>query len=632
MANTYATLNDLFTGIADAIRAKKNSTATIVADTFPTEIRSLKTGFNYENHKVTSIADYEFKNCEDLLSVNAYSLQSIGTGAFEGCNRLKSVILWDNITSIGENAFKDCNEDLVIYCMFDSKPDGWDENWNPNGYTVNWLGGAIETWDVSATEDDNVTVRLYDSLQDEGKYTLAINGNGNMKNYYFSDIVLWSSYSSNIRNVIISNSVTSIGNYTFRNCTSLTSITIGNGVTSIGYNAFYGCTSLTSITIPDSVTSIGESVFYNTPWLKAKQQENPLVIVNGILIDGTTCSGDVIIPNSVTIININAFYGCTSLTSITIPDSVTSIGSYAFYGCKALTSINIPDSVTSIGSSAFYGCKALTSINIPDSVTSIGSSAFDGCTSLTSVIIGNGVTSIGESVFSGCKALTSINIPDSVTTIGSSAFYGCKLLASITIPDSVTSIGNYAFRNCTSLASITIGNGVSSIMSNMFENCDNLISITIGNSINISLGTFINLPSLKNINVYDNNSVYKSINGILYNKNGDTLITYPRGRTDINHNILDGITNIDTNAFRNCIYLNSITIPDSVTSIGGYSLYGCANLTSINYTGTISQWNATMFGSSWNANTGNYTIYCTDGTISKNGTITYYNTQEGGVS
>ena len=159
--------------------------------------------------------------------------------------------------------------------------------------------------------------------------------------------------------------VTRISNSAFWDCTSLTNITIPDSVTSIGERAFSGCISLTDITIPDSVTSIGGDAFSETPWLLAKQTENPLVIVNDILIDGATCVGEVVIPNS-----------------------VTSIGGLAFFDCKSLTDITIPDSVTSIGESAFSACTSLTDITIPDSVTSIGEYAFSGCTSLTDVYYG----------------------------------------------------------------------------------------------------------------------------------------------------------------------------------------------------------------------------------------------------
>ncbi|MCQ2417703.1 MAG: leucine-rich repeat protein [Oscillospiraceae bacterium] len=166
-----------------------------------------------------------------------------------------------------------------------------------------------------------------------------------------------------LTSVTIPDGVTSIGFGTFNECNSLTEITIPDSVTSIGAHAFFG-TGLTSITIPDSVISIGEGAFYYTPWLFAKREENPLVIVSSIVIDGSACEGDVVIPDSVTSIGERAFYYCEGLTSITIPDSVTSIGGYAFYECTSLTEITIPDSVTSIGYNAFYRCKSLTDITI----------------------------------------------------------------------------------------------------------------------------------------------------------------------------------------------------------------------------------------------------------------------------
>ena len=205
--------------------------------------------------------------------------------------------------------------------------------------------------------------------------------------------------------ITIPDSVASIGEYAFYGCTSLTEITIPDSVTSIGDCSFWGCTSLTEITLPDSVTYIGYKAFLDTPWLKIKQAENPLVIVNHILIDGTTCTGSVSIPSGVTSIGVWAFDGCISLTEITIPDSVRSIES-TFEGCTSLTEITIPNSVTSIGYYTFSDCTRLTKITIPDSVTSIGGYAFKGCTSLTEITIPNSVVDIGESAFENCTNLT----------------------------------------------------------------------------------------------------------------------------------------------------------------------------------------------------------------------------------
>ena len=240
-----------------------------------------------------------------------------------------------------------------------------------------------------------------------------------------------SGFDKAIKSVSIPDSVTSIGEKAFWNCTSLASVVISDSVMSIGNGAFSDCTSLASVTIPDSVTSIGARAFYNCMSLAS---------VN--------------IPDSITSIGGSSFSRCTSLAGVTIPDSVTSIGDSSFSGCDSLASVNIPDSVTSIGDGAFSGCTSLASVVIPDSVTSIGNSAFRGCTNLASVNIPNSVTSIGWNAFDGCTSLASVTIPDSVMGIGNGAFAGCKSLASVNIPDSVTSIGNWAFQYCTSLASI----------------------------------------------------------------------------------------------------------------------------------------------------------------------------------
>ena len=171
--------------------------------------------------------------------------------------------------------------------------------------------------------------------------------------------------------------------------------------------------------------------------------------------------------------------------------------------------------VTSIGNNAFFCCTSLTSVTLPDSVTSIGNNAFSCCTSLTSVTLPDSVTNIGGGTFYYCTSLISITIPNSVTSIGNNAFPGCTGLTSITIPDSVTSIGYHAFDNCTSLTSI---------------------------------------------NVDENNQNYKSIDGVLFDKNADTIICYPAGKTDKSYAIPDSVTSIGDYAFTNCTSLESITI------------------------------------------------------------------------
>ena len=272
-------------------------------------------------------------------------------------------------------------------------------------------------------EIDNMEVNISDLDTAEGTYQLSA-GEHTVK-YTLKDptligLIMGSTAQSydygatfaqciSVSEVIIPNSVTTIGDYAFSSCTGLTSVTIGNGVMTIGQSAFQFCRGLTNITIGNSVTTIGRSVFQ----------------------------------------------GCTGLTSVTIPNSVTTIGTNAFDSCTGLTSITIPNSVTTIGEEAFQYCSGLTSAIIGNGVTTISNSSFYQCTGLTNVTIGNGVTTIDYAAFHSCRGLTSITIPNGVTSISNSAFYQCTGLTSVTIGNSVTSIGNSAFQYCSGLTSIT---------------------------------------------------------------------------------------------------------------------------------------------------------------------------------
>ena len=343
-------------------------------------------------------------------------------------------------------------------------------------------------------------------------------------------------------------------------------------------------------------------------------------------------SGDIVIPSTITYksktltvtsIGYSAFSGCSGLASITIPNSVTSIGDYAFDGCTGLTSITIPNSVTSIGEWAFQDCSGLTSITIPNSVTSIGSGAFWDCTGLKSITIPNSVTSIEWSAFQNCTGLTSIEIPNSVTSIGNYAFYGCTSLASVEIGNSVTSIGSYAFYGCTSLASVEIGNSVTSIGSSAFRDCTGLTSITIPNSVtSIENYSFEGCTLLKDLRFEDGTETlnlgynYAAISyalsgeGLFYDCPLETLYLgrnlsynsrdqygsspFYRKKTLTSITIGNSVTSIGYSAFEGCSGLTSITIPNSVTSIGGGAFSGCTGLKEVHIS-DISAWYSISF-------------------------------------
>ena len=387
-----------------------------------------------------------------------------------------------------------------------------------------------------------------------------------------------------IPNMIDGKPVTRIGGAAFIYRHNLMSVSIPPSVVDIGESAFLGCQKLAGITIPDNVTRIADSTFDN-------------------------CSGliSVTIPANVTNIGDHAFFACSSLTNVVIPHLVTGIGVSAFSGCDNLVRVTIGNSVVSIGEEAFASSASITGVTIPKSVITIGVRAFSGCSGLAtidvdatnpsfssikgvlydksqtkliqcpagklgSVDIPSGVTSIGESAFEFCVGLTSIVIPSSVTHIGEGAFAGCEGLTSIAIPSSVTSIGDYAFVLCDRLTKVDIPSSVTSIGLDAFGNCGSLRDIMVG----------------------ELNSVYSSLDGVLFNKSQTILCQYPAGRTGA-YTIPAIVNVIGEKAFDTCRNLTGVTIPSNITSIRDYAFQACSGLTNVVIPGTVASIGQNVF-------------------------------------
>ncbi len=483
-------------------------------------------------NSVTSIGNSAFYGCSELTSIEIpNSVTSIGYSAFYYCNSLTSIEIPNSVTSIGERAFYSCSslERIVV------------ENGNTVYDSRDNCNAIIET---------QTNTLLYGCM-----------------------------------NTIIPNSVTSIGNSAFSNCSSLTSIEIPNSVTSIGDKAFSYCYNLTSIRChaEDVPETDANTFLYCQSSMNIQVPENSVDLYkvtspwynynitkiypfqngdNTIIDYGDYSLLFIIINVEPAECKVTCFTQPTEPTAITIPSSVeinemeisvTSIGYEAFYNCDYLTSIEIPNSVTSIGYRAFYDCDYLTSIEIPNSVTSIGEAAFSYCHYLTSIEIPNSVTSIGNSAFSGCSNLTSIEIPNSVTSIGYSAFSYCYKLTSIEIPNSVTSIGNRVFFSCYNLETMTVDE--SNTVYDSRENCNAIIETETNTLISGCMNSFI--P-----------------NGVT--SIGDNAFSRCYNLTSIE--IPNSVTSIGISAFSDCDYLTSIEIPNSVTSIENYAFSGCSAL------------------------------------------------------
>ena len=225
--------------------------------------------------------------------------------------------------------------------------------------------------------------------------------------------------------------------------------------------------------------------------------------------------------------------------------------------------------------------SSITTVYIENGVSSIGDSAFESCEALTDMTIADSVTSIGKNAFACCSGLTSVTIPSSVTSIGEYAFQYCSSLKTVAIPDGITSIKKGTFYNCTGLTDVTIGKNVENIESGAFEYCKGLTSVTIPSSVSSITGNpFSECKKLTSITVADDNPSYMSKDGVLFEKNGETLLFCLQGKEG-DYQIPDSVKSINSGAFFNCDKLTGITVPNSVTNIQEWTFFGCSNLTSI---------------------------------------------------
>ena len=509
--------------------------------------------FKGSEYSVISIGEYAFASCSSLTSATIpNSVTEIGSGAFRECSSLTSITIPNNVTSIGSFAFYNCSNLTSVTI----------------GNSVTSIG------DYAFYECSGLTSVHITDLAAWCK----------LEFYAYSNPLLYAHHlfmdGKEITNLIIPSSVTLIGSRAFNGCSNLTSVTIPNNVTAIGAAAFEGCSGLTSVTIPNSVTSIWESAFYNCSSLTSvhitdleawcninfeNEFSNPLYFANHLFMDGKEIT-DLIIPNNVSSIGNYAFSGCSDLTSVTIHNKVTTIGTAAFQRCSNLTSVHITD------------MEAWCRINFLDRISNplyFANHLFMDGKEITDLIIPNSITSIGNYTFSSCSGLTSVTIPNNIISIGDYAFNNCRGLISVTIPNSVISIGERAFFSCTGLKDVyCCAENVPTTGNQAFYN----------GKIGLRNAT-LHVPE-QSINVYKTTSPWSGFGTI-------KVITY----------LIDGIYYIiDSNNKQAKVttddvkYAGSIVIPSSitfndteydVTCIGDSAFYGCSGLTSVSVPNTI---------------------------------------------
>ena len=627
--------------------------------------------FEGNQYPVIKINDNVFADNTNLTAVTLPDgLVEIGASAFLGCQNLESVVLPESLTTFGRDAFNDCRllKAIKIPSGITTIPDRC-------FYGCSSLESLTISEGVTAIGDDAFqscnlnALTLPESLETIGIYAFCNN--------------------SSLKSVNIPAKVKTIGEQAFSSC-GLTELLITEGVQTIGDRAFYE-NRLKNLTLPSTITSIGESAFScyssnlqsivcNTvipPVLgdnafggSVKDIKVPLssiaayrqaegwknftnyyggdVVNNGITyrIDDNSATitaaeatlTEANIPSAVEFegnqhpvkkINDEVFFGNANLIVVTLPESLTTLGREAFSFCKSLKTIKIPSGVTAIPGRCFYGCSSLESVTIPEGVTAIVGSAFEHC-KLNVLTLPESLEAIGRNAFSGNRSLKSVNIPTKVKTIEEHAFSYCGL-TDLVIQEGVQTIDNEAFLYNNNLQSIicnavtppTLGDNAfdSSIKPDVKVPLASIVAYrqTVGwkNFTNYygeeviadgitywinekeavvaaadSSLTEANIPS--SVEFEGNQYPVIKINDRVFSGNTNlTTVTLPESLTTLGGEAFRGcqslkivkipskVTAIPDHCFEGCSSLESVTIPDGVTTIGTDAFYKCKNLESV---------------------------------------------------
>ena len=364
----------------------------------------------------------------------------------------------------------------------------------------------------------------------------------------------------NLVEVVLSDTVTSVGDSAFYGCASLAGVTLGEGITVIGVGAFQR-TGLTELSLPACLPEIGVSAFAECDQLDAiavAEGNAALRAIDGVVFsaDGKTLAlypsgrrGPYGVPAGTEKIGDGAFSGARGLTAVTLPAGVSEIGAWAFPGCDALAGLTLPESLRTIGESAFSGCGALTELALPQGLEEIGTKAFSGCGALAGLTLPEGLRAIGESAFSGCGALTELVFPQGLEEIGASAFSQCRALTRALLPDGLETVGEYAFVSCSKLKTVSLPGTLRSLGAYAFQFFYGMTDLTLG----------------------------------------------------------EGISRIENRAFDGCTRIQRLMLPRSLTYIGS-DVFTSATEADVHFAGTDAEWKAVRLG--YNALPGGLRVRC----------------------
>ena len=452
--------------------------------------------------------------------------------------------------------------------------------------------------------------------------------------------------------------VRTIGNGSFSFCEDLKTVHFGAGLESIGSEAFAFCAKLPEIVIPASVTDFHGSIFWKCSALKKVTFEpgfRQTYLPQFLFYECTSLTDIDFRGNSVLKeIDTGAFQGCAALKKMILPDSVEKLAYGVFLDCVSLENIELPSSLREIASHAFANCLSLTSVAIPKATTYVNHNAFTGSQNLRTLTVevgnpvyhaqGNCIIEVATKTLTHGCAGSVLPQDDSVTKIGSWAFGEYMNLKEIKISEFIVEIELMSFFNCGGLEKIEVdtanpifhGDGnclIRTADKTLLRGCAGSVIPSDGSVLSIQDGAFtrcgirdIYIPAciewigpgvfsgcddVETIVVESGNENYYSENDCLIEKKSKTLMLGGRNGT-----VPEGVEKIFHSAFKDRD-IEIAVIPESVNTIGLWAFEGCRNLTRIDFAGTVEQWTAISKEESWDRDTGDYVVYCTNGSVSK---------------
>ncbi len=514
---------------------------------------------------LTEISYETFSECTSLERISIPdSVKRIGSRAFYNCRNLQEIDIPDSITAIEESAFAQCaNLHTVII------PD-----------SVTQIGDRA----FADTKIRTATLSTYAAAR--------------IPTTYLETVMLTSGKD--------------IESKTFSNCPNLSSVTLPDELQTIGNNAFTSCAALTEISLPDTVTTIGESAFQSCTALKKIDLSARLAKIGNNAFSDCAALDDFTFPETVSVIGNNAFADCTALTAIALPNNLADLGIHAFARCTALKSISVPDGITNwFGVTS--GCSSLTSITLPDSITGIGLGSFRDCTALEEIslpFLGENRDDYtrGKLYYSFSERSQDFNaVPESLhsvtltssTGLSGDAFIGGSRLTDIILNEGLTYIGQDAFRSCRNLVRLSIPNSLETIKDTItsgrnttFENCSELRYNRYDNA--DYLGNADN-PYVILVRTYKTTATTRKIP-----RDTRTMLYYslevPTKLKTVS--IFDG--ELPAYAFKDCMALQEINLPDTLKSIGDHTFDGCRNLDEITIPKNVTSIGYGAFGDCWN--------------------------------